>query len=182
MPEPYLEVLGNLADEALERQLADEQLRGLLVLANFAQRHGAGSVAVGLRHAAAGATSGAAGGGRCRPGGAPESPPWEGAKGAAEGRPSACTESRAASGARHCCARDFAPRCPSPPLWNWGAHHHQVFRSALQRPSLQPRLGAATPPNAQKEARGWMQGGASIWLNSLRTPGDLRARCLVRAI
>ena len=34
-----LEVLGDLADEALEGELADEQLGGLLVLANLAQRH-----------------------------------------------------------------------------------------------------------------------------------------------
>jgi hypothetical protein len=33
-----LEVLRNLAHEALEGQLADEQLRGLLVLANLAAR------------------------------------------------------------------------------------------------------------------------------------------------
>ena len=44
-----LEVLGDLAHQALEGQLADEQLRGLLVLADLAQRHGARAVAVGLR-------------------------------------------------------------------------------------------------------------------------------------
>eukprot|EP01043_Picozoa_sp_COSAG02_P000006 COSAG02_NODE_1_length_108762_cov_456.708287_6_plen_143_part_00 len=47
-----LEVLGDLADEALERQLADQQLRGLLVLADLAEGDGAGPVAVGLLDAA----------------------------------------------------------------------------------------------------------------------------------
>ena len=42
-----LEVLGDLADEALERKLADEQLRGLLVAADLAERDGARAVAVG---------------------------------------------------------------------------------------------------------------------------------------
>ena len=49
-----LEVLGDLADEALERELADEQLGGLLVLADLAESHGAGAVAVGLLDAAGG--------------------------------------------------------------------------------------------------------------------------------
>ena len=49
-----LEVLGDLADQALEGQLADEQLGGLLVLADLTQGHGAGPVAVGLLHAAGG--------------------------------------------------------------------------------------------------------------------------------
>ncbi len=39
-----LEVLGNLTDQALEGQLADEQLRGLLVLADLAQGDRAGAV------------------------------------------------------------------------------------------------------------------------------------------
>jgi hypothetical protein len=43
--------LRDLADQALEGQLADQQLRGLLVLADLAQRDGAGPVAVGLLHA-----------------------------------------------------------------------------------------------------------------------------------
>ncbi len=43
-----LEVLGDLAHEALEGQLADEHLRGLLVLADLAQGGGAGPPAVGL--------------------------------------------------------------------------------------------------------------------------------------
>uniref|UniRef100_A0A453MUT6 Uncharacterized protein n=1 Tax=Aegilops tauschii subsp. strangulata TaxID=200361 RepID=A0A453MUT6_AEGTS len=49
-----LEVLGDLPHEALERQLADEQIRALLVLADLPQRHRAGPVAVGLLHAAGG--------------------------------------------------------------------------------------------------------------------------------
>merc|ERR1719408_128324 len=47
-----LEVLRDLAHEALERQLADEELRRLLVLADLAQRDRARAVAVGLLHAA----------------------------------------------------------------------------------------------------------------------------------
>ena len=43
-----LEVLGDLADQALEGQLADQQLRALLVLADLAQGDGARAVAVGL--------------------------------------------------------------------------------------------------------------------------------------
>ena len=43
-----LEVLGDLADEALERELADEQVRGLLVAADLAEGDGARAVAVGL--------------------------------------------------------------------------------------------------------------------------------------
>ena len=43
-----LEVLGNLAHEALEGKLADEKLGGLLVLADLAERDRAGAVAVGL--------------------------------------------------------------------------------------------------------------------------------------
>ena len=40
--------LCNLSDEPLERQLADEELSGLLELANFAQRDGAGTEPVRL--------------------------------------------------------------------------------------------------------------------------------------
>jgi len=47
-----LEVLGDLADEALERELADQELRRLLVAADFAEGDGAGAVAVGLLDAA----------------------------------------------------------------------------------------------------------------------------------
>ena len=43
-----LEVLGDLADQALEGQLADQQLGGLLVLADLTESDGAGSVSVGL--------------------------------------------------------------------------------------------------------------------------------------
>ncbi|XP_008566082.1 PREDICTED: uncharacterized protein LOC103586565 [Galeopterus variegatus] len=49
-----LEVLRDLAHQALERQLADQQLGGLLVAADLAQGHGAGPVAVGLLDAAGG--------------------------------------------------------------------------------------------------------------------------------
>jgi hypothetical protein len=51
-PQIRLEVLSDLTDQALEGQLPDEQLRALLVLADLAQRHGAGPVPVGLLHAA----------------------------------------------------------------------------------------------------------------------------------
>ena len=47
-----LEVLRDLADQALEGQLADQQLRRLLVLADLAQGDGTGAVAVGLLDAA----------------------------------------------------------------------------------------------------------------------------------
>ena len=43
-----LEVLGNLPDQTLERQLADQQLRGLLVLANLTQGDGTRAVSVRL--------------------------------------------------------------------------------------------------------------------------------------
>ena len=52
--EVRLEVLGDLAHEALERQLAQEELRRLLVATDLAERHGAGAVAVGLLDAASG--------------------------------------------------------------------------------------------------------------------------------
>ncbi len=42
------ELLGDLADQALEWQLADEQVRRLLVLADLAQGDGAGAVAMRL--------------------------------------------------------------------------------------------------------------------------------------
>ena len=47
-----LEVLGNLADQALERELADQELRRLLVAADLAERDGSRAVAVRLLHAA----------------------------------------------------------------------------------------------------------------------------------
>ena len=52
-----LEVLGDLTDKALEGQLADEELSGLLVSADLTKSHGTGSVSVGLLH-----TSGGGGG------------------------------------------------------------------------------------------------------------------------
>jgi hypothetical protein len=47
-----LEVLGNLADEALERQLADEELRRLLVPTNLPERDRTRAETVRLLHAA----------------------------------------------------------------------------------------------------------------------------------
>jgi len=47
-----LEVLRDLADEALEGELADQELRRLLVAADLAERDGARAVAVGLLDAA----------------------------------------------------------------------------------------------------------------------------------
>ena len=41
-----LEVLRDLADEALERELAEQKVRRLLVAADLAERDGAGAVAV----------------------------------------------------------------------------------------------------------------------------------------
>jgi hypothetical protein len=49
-----LEVLRDLADQALEGQLADQQLRALLVLADLTERDGAGAEAVRLLHSAGG--------------------------------------------------------------------------------------------------------------------------------
>ena len=49
-----LEVLGDLANEALERKLADEQLRGLLVAADLAKGDSSRPVAVGLLDASGG--------------------------------------------------------------------------------------------------------------------------------
>ena len=49
-----LEVLGDLADEALEGELADQKLGGLLVAADLAKSDGAGTVAVGLLDSAGG--------------------------------------------------------------------------------------------------------------------------------
>jgi hypothetical protein len=53
-PGTHLEVLGDLAHQALEGQLADEQLGGFLVLADLTQGNSAGPVAVRLLHAAGG--------------------------------------------------------------------------------------------------------------------------------
>ena len=52
-----LEVLRDFAHQPLERQLADQQLRGLLVAADLAQGHGARPVAVRLLHAACGGSA-----------------------------------------------------------------------------------------------------------------------------
>lgn len=49
-----LEVLGDLADQALEGQLADQQLGALLVTTDLTKSHGTGPVTVGLLHAAGG--------------------------------------------------------------------------------------------------------------------------------
>jgi hypothetical protein len=49
-----LEILGDFAHETLERELADEQVRGLLVATNFAEGDGAGAVTVGLFDASGG--------------------------------------------------------------------------------------------------------------------------------
>ena len=46
--EVVLEILGDLADKALEGQLADEELGGLLVPADLAEGDGSRAVAVGL--------------------------------------------------------------------------------------------------------------------------------------
>ena len=43
-----LEVLSNLTDKTLERQLADEKVSGLLVTANLSKSDGSRSVSVGL--------------------------------------------------------------------------------------------------------------------------------------
>ena len=53
-PEVGLEVLGNLPDETLEGELADEQLGGLLVAPDLPESDGAGPVPVGLLHATGG--------------------------------------------------------------------------------------------------------------------------------
>ena len=52
-----LEVLRDLADEALEGELADEKFGGLLVATDFAERHGARTVSVRLHDTAAQHTS-----------------------------------------------------------------------------------------------------------------------------
>ena len=52
--EVSLELLGNLANQALERELADEELSGLLVSPDLAESDSAWAVPVGLLHAASG--------------------------------------------------------------------------------------------------------------------------------
>merc|ERR1719422_1235792 len=49
-PQVSLEVLGNLTDQALEGQLSDEELSGLLVSSDLTKSHGTRSVSVGLLH------------------------------------------------------------------------------------------------------------------------------------
>ena len=53
-PQVGLEVLGDLADEALEGELPDEELGGLLVPPDLTKGHGSGAVPVGLLDAAGG--------------------------------------------------------------------------------------------------------------------------------
>jgi histone H3 len=43
-----LEVLGNLANETLERKLSDQKLRGLLVATDLTESDGTGLIAMGL--------------------------------------------------------------------------------------------------------------------------------------
>ena len=49
-----LEILSNLTHQTLEGQLADEQLSGLLVLADLTQGHGTRAVSVRLLHTSSG--------------------------------------------------------------------------------------------------------------------------------
>ena len=49
-----LEVLGDFTDQALEGQLADEELGGLLVTADLTESHGTGPVTMGLLHSTSG--------------------------------------------------------------------------------------------------------------------------------
>ncbi|CAN0911056.1 hypothetical protein LINGRAPRIM_LOCUS1395, partial [Linum grandiflorum] len=51
-PEIGLEVLSDLTDEALEGELADEELSALLVLADLAEGDGSWPESVGLLHSA----------------------------------------------------------------------------------------------------------------------------------
>ena len=53
-PKVSLEVLGHLADEALERELPNKKLGRLLILADLAERNGARPEAVRLLHATGG--------------------------------------------------------------------------------------------------------------------------------
>ena len=47
-----LEVLGDLTDQALEGELADQELSGLLVLSDLTESDGTGAVTMGLLHSA----------------------------------------------------------------------------------------------------------------------------------
>ena len=53
-PEVSLEVLGNLSHQALEGQLADEELSGFLVTPDLPEGNSSGPVSVGLLDAASG--------------------------------------------------------------------------------------------------------------------------------
>jgi hypothetical protein len=53
-PQVTLEILGDLPDETLEGELADEQVGGLLVPADLAKGDGSGTVPVGFLHASGG--------------------------------------------------------------------------------------------------------------------------------
>ena len=53
-PEIGFEVLGNLPDETLEGQLADQKLSRLLVTPDLTESHSTWPVPVGLLHAASG--------------------------------------------------------------------------------------------------------------------------------
>ena len=65
-----LEVLGNLPDQALEGQLADEELSGLLVPPDLTKGYGTGAVPVGLLDTTGGGGGLASGlGGQLLPGG-----------------------------------------------------------------------------------------------------------------
>jgi hypothetical protein len=54
LPQVGFEVLCDLTNQPLERQLADKQLGGLLILADLTQSHGTRSVPVGLLHTTCG--------------------------------------------------------------------------------------------------------------------------------
>ena len=53
-PQVSLEVLGNLTDQTLEGQLADEELSGLLVSPDLTESHSSRPVPVGLLHSPSG--------------------------------------------------------------------------------------------------------------------------------
>jgi len=59
-----LEVVGDFSDESLEGELSDQKIGGLLVLSNFSESDGTGSVSVGLLNTTSGggALSGSLGG------------------------------------------------------------------------------------------------------------------------
>ena len=52
--EVSLEVLSNLSDESLERELSDEELSALLIASDLSQSHGTRSVSVGLLDSSSG--------------------------------------------------------------------------------------------------------------------------------